>query len=335
MKENFEEDKEKKDSKAEPAWYEKRADGTAWFETDFDLEGDLSRGGDKTGEENAREKALPKEEERYFDFSKEEADGETEALNETVFPFSEKETTLPEESAFSKEKTENKEKPSDEGEGGTALPVAHDWEEQGKIYLPDPPPPFELDKIVNQREYIEKNFAFNGALKQMRCGKGNLKNVRGSNLFGWGCIGIGLIVLSGLIFPFVKFLGAAFAAGGFVLLCAKLIFARKKVPYTEKSSEFFLIKPYAAEMEFSPPPSWEGDEVRLHALKLYYIDNGKLGAQIEHQATTDYIYSKKQLDRLVEAFLAGKLVVACRKGFMSELAVICEPGYYLPDDPHF
>ena len=37
MKENFEEDKEKKDSKAEPAWYEKRADGTAWFETDFDL----------------------------------------------------------------------------------------------------------------------------------------------------------------------------------------------------------------------------------------------------------------------------------------------------------
>ena len=256
-------------------------------------------------------------------------------MNETVFPFSEKETTLPEESAFSKEKTENKEKPSDEGDRGTALPVAHDWEEQGKIYLPDPPPPFELDKIVNQREYIEKNFAFNGALKQMRCGKGNLKNVRVSNLFGWACIGVGLIVLSGLIFPFVKFLGAAFAAAGFVLLCAKLIFVRKKVPYTEKASEFFLIKPYAAEMEFSPPPSWEGDEVRLHALKLYYIDNGKLGAQIEHQATTDYIYSKKQLDKLVEAFLAGKLVVACRKGFMSELAVICEPGYYLPDDPHF
>ena len=169
----------------------------------------------------------------------------------------------------------------------------------------------------------------------MRCGKGNLKNVRVSNLFGWGCIGVGLIVLSGLIFPFVKFLGAAFAAAGFVLLCAKLIFVRKKVPYTEKASEFFLIKPYAAEMEFSPPPSWEGDEVRLHALKLYYIDNGKLGAQIEHQATTDYIYSKKQLDKLVEAFLTGKLVIACRKGFMSELAVICEPGYYLPDDPHF
>ena len=76
MKENFEEDKEKKEAKAEPAWYEKRADGTAWFETDFDLEGELSRGGDKTGEENAREKALLKEEERYFDFSKEEADGE-------------------------------------------------------------------------------------------------------------------------------------------------------------------------------------------------------------------------------------------------------------------
>ncbi len=332
MKENFEEDKEKKD---EPAWYEKRTDGTAWFETNSDLEKDFSRRGDKTGEESAREKALPKEEERYFDFSKEEAGGETEALNETVFPFSEKETTLPEESVFTEEKTESKEKPSDEEDGGTALPVAHDWEEQGKIYLPDPPPPFELDKIVNQREYIEKNFAFNGALKQMRCGKGNLKNVRVSNLFGWACIGVGLIVLSGLIFPFVKFLGAAFAAGGFVLLCAKLIFARKKVPYTEKASEFFLIKPYAAEMEFSPPPSWEGDEVRLHALKLYYIDNGKLGAQIEHQATTDYIYSKKQLDRLVEAFLAGKLVVACRKGFMSELAVICEPGYYLPDDPHF
>lgn len=332
MKENFEEDKEKKD---EPAWYEKRTDGTAWFETNSDLEKDFSRRGDKTGEESAREKALPKEEERYFDFSKEEAGGETEALNETVFPFSEKETTLPEESVFTEEKTESKEKPSDEEDGGTALPVAHNWEEQGKIYLPDPPPPFELDKIVNQREYIEKNFAFNGALKQMRCGKGNLKNVRVSNLFGWACIGVGLIVLSGLIFPFVKFLGAAFAAGGFVLLCAKLIFARKKVPYTEKASEFFLIKPYAAEMEFSPPPSWEGDEVRLHALKLYYIDNGKLGAQIEHQATTDYIYSKKQLDRLVEAFLAGKLVVACRKGFMSELAVICEPGYYLPDDPHF
>ncbi len=332
MKENFEEDKEKKD---EPAWYEKRTDGTAWFETNSDLEKDFSRRGDKTGEESAREKALPKEEERYFDFSKEEAGGETEALNETVFPFSEKETTLPEESVFTEEKTESKEKPSDEEDGGTALPVAHDWEKQGKIYLPDPPPPFELDKIVNQREYIEKNFAFNGALKQMRCGKGNLKNVRVSNLFGWACIGVGLIVLSGLIFPFVKFLGAAFAAGGFVLLCAKLIFARKKVPYTEKASEFFLIKPYAAEMEFSPPPSWEGDEVRLHALKLYYIDNGKLGAQIEHQATTDYIYSKKQLDRLVEAFLAGKLVVACRKGFMSELAVICEPGYYLPDDPHF
>ena len=296
MKENFEEDKEKKD---EPAWYEKRTDGTAWFETNSDLEKDFSRRGDKTGEESAREKALPKEEERYFDFSKEEAGGETEALNETVFPFSEKETTLPEESVFTEEKTESKEKPSDEEDGGTALPVAHDWEEQGKIYLPDPPPPFELDKIVNQREYIEKNFAFNGALKQMRCGKGNLKNVRVSNLFGWACIGVGLIVLSGLIFPFVKFLGAAFAAGGFVLLCAKLIFARKKVPYTEKASEFFLIKPYAAEMEFSPPPSWEGDEVRLHALKLYYIDNGKLGAQIEHQATTDYIYSKKQLDRLV------------------------------------
>ena len=27
MKENFEEDKEKKEAKAEPAWYEKRADG--------------------------------------------------------------------------------------------------------------------------------------------------------------------------------------------------------------------------------------------------------------------------------------------------------------------
>ena len=158
MKENFEEDKEKKEAKAEPAWYEKSADGTAWFETDFDLEGELSRGGDKTGEENAREKALPKEEERAFDFSKEEADGETEALNETVFPFSEKETTLPEESAFSKEKTENKEKPSDEGEGGTALPVSHDWEEQGKIYLPDPPPPFELDKIVNHFHTIFDNF---------------------------------------------------------------------------------------------------------------------------------------------------------------------------------
>ena len=115
MKENFEEDKEKKEAKAEPAWYEKRADGTAWFETDFDLEGELSRGGDKTGEENAREKALLKEEERYFDFSKEEAGGETEALNETVFPFSEKETTIPEESVFTEEKTENKET------GGTSL----------------------------------------------------------------------------------------------------------------------------------------------------------------------------------------------------------------------
>ncbi|MFQ9736821.1 MAG: hypothetical protein ACLR06_03325 [Christensenellaceae bacterium] len=49
MKENFEEDKEKKEAKAEPAWYEKRADGTAWFETDFDLEGSFPEAAIKQG----------------------------------------------------------------------------------------------------------------------------------------------------------------------------------------------------------------------------------------------------------------------------------------------
>lgn len=333
MKENFEEDKEKKEAKAEPAWYEKRADGTAWFETDFDLEGELSRVGDKTGEENAREKALPKEEERAFDFSKEEADGETEALNETFFPFSEKETTLPEESAFSKEKTENKEKPSDEGEGGTALPVSHDWEEQGKIYLPDPPPPFELDKIVNQREYIEKNFAFNAALKQMRREKYLSENKK-----LWKIIAVIALFGFGLYFvfsPYLHFLGEIFLFLGGVVLFVTVFKRRRGFICTEKISEFFLIKPYAVETESCPLTPFREEKILRYRLNLYYIDNEKLGAQIEHQATTDYIYSKKQLDRLVEAFLAGKLVVACRKGFMSELAVICEPGYYLPDDPHF
>lgn len=159
----------------------------------------------KQGKKTLGKKALLKEEERYFDFSKEEADGETEALNETVFPFSEKETTLPEESAFSKEKTENKEKPSDEGDRGTALPVAHDWEEQGKIYLPDPPPPFELDKIVNQREYIEKNFAFNAALKQMQLRKRKFKKCKGKQSLRVGLYRGGIDCAFRPDFPFVKF----------------------------------------------------------------------------------------------------------------------------------
>ena len=57
-------------------------------------------------------------------------------------------------------------------------------------------------------------------------------------------------------------------------------------------------------------------------MKLYY----KSGEQ-RREAVTEKIYTEEQIQTIMEAFLRGELVVACRKkrGLVSDKAVVCEP----------
>lgn len=175
----------------------------------------------------------------------------------------------------------------------------------GKIYLPNPPPKFFSDNILNQSGYIEQNFKTNESIKK---GKKKANPI---------CFGLGMV----MGFLFLMSLGIWNSSVSVVFFCIAAFLIAVGVGKNEYVPEkFFLIKPYALKVE-ELEGSNSGACIRL---RIFFIGNG--GGR---EATTERVYTAEQAGRLAEAFRKGELVVACRPkagSSVNDVAVICSPS---------
>jgi len=196
--------------------------------------------------------------------------------------------------------------------------VTDDWEEYGKIYLPDPPPPFAADKIRNEAEYL-KDFFEKHKLKK-KSGKAKAIGVCCSFICFVFCLFMYLSDPS-------KEISALYMMFAIVFLGFTIVFSLKRNAY-KASDKFFLIRPYA--LKKLSGGGYIGERGRYYidryseleksGLKVYYQMDGK-----QRTAETDKIYSEKQLDIFIRAFEKGKLVVACKLSYWGDRALVCEP----------
>lgn len=197
------------------------------------------------------------------------------------------------------------------------LPVAPD----GRIYLPNPPPKFLTDTILDPNKYIEEKFKTDKSLPSV--GKKN-KNA--------------LIVLA--IFAFVFFVSNAFSItilSVLMLLCCMVsFFVFIAISAKEKTTgdEWFLIKPHAMKIEDSmgnPIGFGNGGSSSFTrastktAIRFYYSASGNY----IRECVTEKFYTQAQACILAEAFRKGTLVVACKMkkiSLVNDIAVICSPN---------
>ena len=317
------------EEKEGPAWYEKSAGEDAWYKADVKKPSGADLSPQKDG--GKRENPVPS-----LPQSKKEAHKrEFENLND-VFE-------------GGRDKPTAKKKRKDRAAKAVGDRVEESEEKKdNRVYLPAHLGESETDKIENPADYLRDNFERNPSVKIFRKSRKKQKlivlGVCVSLLFlSYTCIEEGgPFFLAGL---------AGIAAAFLFLLIALLIMALKKSAYAD-SGKFFLVKPYAVkavygvlhgfdgaavihnagssrdeariEWEKYDEDRYDGEEIRLAdcALKLYY----KSGEQ-RREAVTEKIYTEEQIQTIMEAFLRGELVVACRKkrGLVSDKAVVCEP----------
>ncbi len=205
---------------------------------------------------------------------------------------------------------------------GRALPVEKIEKlasSDGKVYLPDPPPSFQSDRIPNPHQYIAENFKDNKAI-------GRIKK-KGNPLF----IAFGYI-FAVLSFVFFAILQNAWMFIAFVLFSVLLFYigSSKKNDYLNHASEFFLIKPYAIKkkVERTPAPCDSDNSFRSLPSEAYGLIFYYLVTPNSREAMTAAVYTEEQIDILASAFLRGELVVACRfavKEGERDTAVVCCP----------
>ena len=303
------------EEKEGPAWYEKSAGEDAWYKADVKKPSGADLSPQKDG--GKRENPVPS-----LPQSKKEAHKrEFENLND-VFE-------------GGRDKPTAKKKRKDRAAKAVGDRVEESEEKKdNRVYLPSHLGESETDKIENPADYLRDNFERNPSVKIFRKSRKKQKlivlGVCVSLLFlSYTCIEEGgPFFLAGL---------AGIAAAFLFLLIALLIMALK--PYAVKAVYGVLHGFDGAavihnagssrdeariEWEKYDEDRYDGEEIRLAdcALKLYY----KSGEQ-RREAVTEKIYTEEQIQTIMEAFLRGELVVACRKkrGLVSDKAVVCEP----------
>ena len=220
------------------------------------------------------------------------------------------------------EKNSQKEgKVSSKKESGTrkALNGQASGSGDGKVYLPDPPPSFQSDRIPNPHQYIAENFKDNKAI-------GRIKK-KGNPLF----IAFGYI-FAVLSFVFFAILQNAWIFIAFVIFSVLFFYigSSKKNDYFNHASQFFLIKPYAIKkkVERTPAPCDSDNSFRSLPSEAYGLIFYYLVTPNSREAMTAAVYTEEQIDILASAFLRGELVVACRfavKEGERDTAVVCCP----------
>lgn len=171
--------------------------------------------------------------------------------------------------------------------------------EDGRFYLPSPPPKQKSDGISDPTGYIREQLS-------------KRKRVSGKK---WPFLLLGL-------FGIVMFCGALlfmmnggggdgmiFMLGGVLIAVASVrqLFASLVSPQTN-AEKFFLVTPFALEKLFASEQEGTIAGMRKTALQVYYSKNGE-----ERIAKTEFCYTEEQLNRLIAAYYRGELVVACRR----------------------
>lgn len=184
--------------------------------------------------------------------------------------------------------------------------------EDGRFYLPSPPPKQKSDGISDPTVYIREQLS----KRKRESGK------------KWSFLLLGL-------FGIVMFCGALlfmmnggggdgmiFMLGGVLIAVASVrqLFASLVSPQTN-AEKFFLVTPFALEKLFASEQEGTIAGMRKTALQVYYSKNGE-----ERIAKTEFCYTEEQLNRLIAAYYRGELVVACRREPAGwDEAVVLEP----------
>lgn len=312
---NFDEEEKK-----EPAWYEKTSDGSAWYETPETFKKEESpkssdEDGEKGTEKREPEKAPEAErakKEFVADLPPEKGQKETDETDEEEGEYEAEGNAEEYSDEYLYEENSDGESDDDSDEINPLFP---DWEEYGKIYLPDPPPVLAVKKIRDEDSYIEKFFEKTADERERKIKSKKKRSV-------WCFFGFILLgAFSAFFFGEVDFIyGIEAGIMAFILAALAIYFFFDKKSDSEGSKGFFLIEPYAVKKKYGASQTkWQ--ERANSGLIFYHIDHGT-----EYEAETEMIYTEKQLDEFIEAFLKGRIVVACkRKNFGNDKALICEP----------
>lgn len=295
-----------KDFEEEKPWYEQDSDG-AWY---------------REWENSGKEDFLKKDE-KDEKSETEKNDGKKENLGR-----GEKESKIVSKRGFVADMPATEKEIFAEGEvfcseEGETFPT--DWEEYGKVYLPDPPPRSAVKEIGNEKAYIDE------ILKKVfpKAEERKKKINRG-----------GIVML--VFFLLMGACGMLVAAGGDILyavfeLFVSFVFLLIAIYCFSKKNEFgtsdglFLIEPHAVKKKYGASQLNASMRIGRYTyistasdfgLIVYYMEQGT-----EHETETEMIYTEKQIDRFISDFQKGRLIVACKKGnfFKENRALICEP----------
>jgi hypothetical protein len=180
--------------------------------------------------------------------------------------------------------------------------------EDGKVYLPNPPPPLAVDKILNERDYLsEKLSSLTQEPKKGGTGAGVV-----IGFFILFAVLIGAISNTEIESMFSFFIYFVVVVGFFLIILFSAL-KRSKAEKNKQSPEAFrLISPYAIKSECQGKTS-------AYALRVYYMDGN-----VRREAVTDAKFSRADILLFEASFRRGQLVVACLKSNSSNYAVICE-----------
>ncbi len=177
--------------------------------------------------------------------------------------------------------------------------------EDGKIYLPQPAPPSEAEKIQNPDGYIRNRFKELGVGKVKKKGKFLLVAA------GIVMAAVSLWLLTQHDPAYVLMYIFFFAMGATVFLLGL------PLSYTEQAEapeKYRLIFPYAVEKI----PAAEGG--KEYFLGLWYVSD------IGQRLARTKVLSGEKVNRLISAFLRGELVAAARSAAEADKAVVLAPG---------
>ena len=184
--------------------------------------------------------------------------------------------------------------------------------EDGRFYLPSPPPKQKSDSISNPAIYIREQLS----KRKRESGK------------KWSFLLLGLF---GIVLFFGTFIHMANGGGedGLVIMIGGILitvvsirrFFVLSVSPQANAEKFFLVTPFALEKLFASEQEGTIAGMRKTALQVYYSANGE-----DRIAKTEFCYTEEQLNRLIAAYYRGELVVACRREPAGwDEAVVLEP----------
>lgn len=184
--------------------------------------------------------------------------------------------------------------------------------EDGRFYLPSPPPKQKSDSISNPTVYIREQLS----KRKRESGK------------KWSFLLLGLF---GIVLFFGTFMHMANGGGGdgLVIMIGGILitvvsirrFFVLSVSPQANAEKFFLVTPFALEKLFASEQEGTIAGMRKTALQVYYLRQGE-----ERIAKTEFCYTEEQLNRFIVAYYNGSLVIACRREPAGwDEAVVLEP----------